>query len=88
MKRLFLMVGLETIALGLVFKLLWSWFLGSMFRAPPITVAQGMGFALFIILMSRKSKKEDGYPLIKDIQEALGLPIFALILGWVIHLFK
>lgn len=87
-------VGISSILNGWVLSILWGWFIVPTFGAPDISVVQAIGLALVVrFLTASRSIEESDDSISKEekVQKALVVavvvPLFALFVGWIVHLF-
>ncbi len=75
---------------GLVFKIMWGWFVIPI-GAPAVTVAQGVGLAALVMLV-RNNRKEDEDTSLYDelpgiVVRSTFIPAYILLVGWIAHWF-
>lgn len=82
-----LVYGLLIIYDGWVISILWGWFVSSYFHLPPLSLAYAIGFML-IVTMFRSSFTSTREDLdIEKIMVEIFMPVFILVIGYLIHLF-
>jgi membrane protein CcdC involved in cytochrome C biogenesis len=78
---------------GFALATLWGWFVVPVFHVPSLSVIQAIGFGLVMTVLTKqfnesKSEKQSSTEAITRIfTYAVGIPLFYLCFGWVIHLF-
>ena len=69
---------------GYVLSILWGWFVVPIFGVPQIGIAQAIGVAMVVSLMTHQyvpqKEKDRWMPVIT----ALLTPVFALAIGWIV----
>jgi len=82
----------EGVVHGLVLKVLWGWFVVSLFHLPQLTIASAIGLT-YVASMLRPvhepniEEKEWWDTFWDGITRLLGGPPVIFVLGWVVHLF-
>ncbi len=88
----FLMCGAYLLD-GWVLSILWGWFAVPVFHAPILSVVPAMGISTTVGFLTYHKPAEDSksksstYRLIEGTMYAAFVPLFALLTGYVIHLF-
>lgn len=79
---------------GYVLSVLWRWFVSSTFCVPNISIVEAIGITLIINFFIRPAehyKNEEAtsgiYGFLKAAILVMLYPLFALFIGWIIHLF-
>jgi hypothetical protein len=95
---LFLLSIVSTLWSGFVLLTLWSWFAVPLLNLPQLSCVGAMGIVLLIgfltkqmpVILPKELTETDDY-LIHAVKEAwvygVSNPLFALITGWILHLF-
>ena len=79
---------------GYVLSVLWGWFFVPTLELPPLTIVQAIGIAMVVNYhtshrgeSASDKDKSAAEKLIEGIVYAIIYPFFALLFGWVVHLF-
>lgn len=77
---------------GFVFSKLWQWFIITIFDLPPITVMQAIGISMVVGFLTYTQPPESSGKgplenLIVAFFKLLFTALFALLFGWILHLF-
>lgn len=81
-------VVISTAWSGYVLSILWGWFIVPVFHLPALSIAQAVGMAIVIGMVTRdlNVKRED-----QDMASAISVPLvynlLMLVIGWVVHQF-
>lgn len=79
-----------TFLFGFVFKTLWGWFIVPIFHLPQLNMASSIGIGLVVgyITSRRDTSDEDPIEAVAGsiVHKALAA-LFALGVGWIVHLF-
>jgi hypothetical protein len=78
-----LLIVPATLLNGLVIVVLWSWFVVSNFRLPPLTVAEAIGLWLLVSLLIPTPRDER--PALVQLLEGIARSLILFALGWVVH---
>lgn len=73
---------------GVSLQLLWRWFVSPTFGLPAISLVQAIGIGIIVDLLTKQHIPRD-----KDAQKELIAfqilsPVFAVAIGWIVHLFR
>lgn len=86
-----LLIVVNSIFNGYVLSVLWGWFVVPTFNAPALGIVPAIGIALVVGYLIQQTNDTKNEPLGEQIAEAtmttILKPSFALLFGWVIHLF-
>jgi hypothetical protein len=91
-KRLLALLGFATVGVlllcilavlvrGLCLSILWGWLIAPVFGMPALGVAPAIGLTVFLNFLLNHKKEE------QTLADVFVAPLFALGVGWVIHLF-
>ncbi len=78
---------------GWVLSILWGWFVVPVFHAPILAVVPAMGISTTVGFLTYHKPAEDSkaksttLTMIEGILYAVFVPLFALLTGYIIHLF-
>ena len=79
---------------GYALSVLWGWFVVPTFGGPTLGVVPAIGIAMVVSYLTHQipdnNKKEEGDPIekiIRGIAITILQPLFALLFGWIVHLF-
>lgn len=72
---------------GLALMLLWEWFMTITFGLPAISFAQAVGIGIIINILTHQHIPRDDDKTIEMMYATMLLPLFAIIIGWIVHLF-
>lgn len=92
MKKMFTLLGCATVGVlllcilavlvrGLCLSILWGWLIAPVFGVPALGVASAIGLTVFLNFLLNHKKEE------QTVADVFVAPLFALGVGWVIHLF-
>jgi hypothetical protein len=70
---------------GLVFTILWKWYVAKKFSVPQITIPQAVGLAMIVSMATFQTATKDGELEKERISNAIMVPLTALIFGWAWH---
>jgi len=88
----FALTAANSLLRGYVLTVLWGWFIVPTFHLPQLSLAAAIGVALVVHFTTHQVDiKNDGFEWGERIQRVflwvVLMPVAALSLGWVIHLF-
>jgi hypothetical protein len=82
-----LVVAISAVLRGWVLSILWRWFAVPMFGLPGIGIAEAVGVALIVAMLThehrREPKSESTSDSLTDAAAVFLRPLFALLVGWV-----
>ncbi len=87
-----LMVG-SSIFNGYALSVLWGWFVVPVFGAPALGIVPAIGIAMVVSYLTyqthdcKKEEKSFGKTIAEGTVIAILKPSFALLFGWIVHLF-
>ena len=89
------MVFLKSLAIGAVMsllngvalQLLWGWFLVPTLSLPAISLAQAIGICVIIELTTNQHIPRNERETIEMYIYCFLVPVYAVVTGWVVHLF-
>ena len=87
------MMIVSSIFNGYALSVLWGWFVVPTFGLPELTIAPAIGLAMVVSYLTHqhrtdeKSEKNFGEQMATTFSWAISKPLFALLFGWVVHLF-
>ena len=88
------LMAFSSIFNGYALSVLWGWFMVPTFGLPELSVAPAIGIALVVGYLTKqynnsKTKKNEsfGKELLKSALTAILKPSFALLFGYIVHLF-
>lgn len=76
-----LLCVLAVLVRGLCLSILWSWLIAPVFGLPALGVAPAIGLTVFLNFLLNHKKEE------QTLADVFVAPLFALGVGWAIHLF-
>lgn len=86
--ELFIAVPLIVILRGFVLTVLWGWFVVTTFGLPELSLPAALGVALVAqFLIYHPYRKPEESTSSERIGRAVGYNLFALGIGWIVHLF-
>ena len=73
---------------GIVFCKLWAWFIAPLFGLAPISIPAAIGIALIVIFFQpvRPGSAKETFSA-RDNLIVFFMPIFGLVIGFIVHLF-
>lgn len=89
----FLILGvISSIWNGYAISVLWGWFITPVFGLPILNIPQAIGLGLIITFLTqaidcRKDEDDTKTQIIKSIFIIILRPLFALLIGYIVHLF-
>jgi len=92
MKKVLALLGFATVSVlllcilavlmrGLCLSILWEWLIAPVFGVPALGVAPAIGLTVFLNFLLNHKREE------QSVADVFVAPLFALGVGWVIHLF-
>ena len=73
---------------GLVFSLLWKWFVVPVFGAPVLTIGYAIGVSLIVGMLTAKVRKQEHSPdVVEVLSQGLATPLVFLVIGWIVKAF-
>ena len=72
---------LAVLVRGLCLSILWGWLIAPVFGLPALGVAPAIGLTVFLNFLLNHKKEE------QTVADVIVAPLFALGIGWAIHLF-
>ena len=84
---------------GWILTILWGWFAVETFHLPALTIAQALGISLIVRFLTLNPNIKDIMEGMEEDSEertkkaatgvgvAIGFPLMALAVGWIVHLF-
>lgn len=78
---------------GWVLSQLWFWFVVAKFHVPALGIAEAIGLALTLGMLTSRAKscKQDDRPFWEQVGDAVGssivVPLLAILFGYVVHSF-
>jgi hypothetical protein len=90
-----ILIAVSSIFNGYALSVMWGWFMVPVFQLPQLTVAPAIGIALVVGYLTKQyddnssddKDKSFGYVLFKSTVIAFVRPLFALLFGYIVHLF-
>lgn len=88
-----LLMTVSAIFNGYALSVLWGWFVVPTFGAPQLSIVAAIGIAMVVSYLThqvnscQKEKKKFSEELAGGVTLALLRPSFALLFGWIVHLF-
>jgi len=71
---------------GYVLSTVWGWFIASQFGAPTLTIAQAIGIALFVGLLTYQHRPADpDLTLFKIVAHSFTTPALTLGFAWIVR---
>lgn len=74
---------LELLWVGCVLHIIWAWFAAPIFNLPALGVAQAMGVALVVGLITKPVEKPKGDEILKAIVAVFFRPALVLLAAWI-----
>lgn len=82
-----LIVCLVVVLHGVALELLWGWFIVPTFGLPGISLAQAIGIVIAFALLTLQHIPRDEDAKKEALAFDTFVPVFAIVVGWVVHLF-
>lgn len=77
----------QCVLTGITLKLLWGWYIVTAFNLPALSIAQAIGVAFIVSLLSAQHIPRDEEKIVEMVVFNLTLPPIMLAFGWGFHFF-
>lgn len=89
-----IVIALSAVFNGYTLSALWGWFVVPTFSLPRLSITAAIGIALVVDYLTRQRTADPGdedrsfaEEMVRDTTFAVLKPSFALLFGWIVHLF-
>ncbi|MBU6321290.1 MAG: hypothetical protein KGI78_04040 [Patescibacteria group bacterium] len=83
----FVLVAASAAFDGFVLSILWQWFIVPTFRLPELHLPAAIGITLIAGCLTAKVWRPESEAFYETCVVLVGIPIMAVIIGWVVHFF-